>query len=130
MNYLAIAAATLLGMVLGALWYSPVLFANQWMRCIGKTKETLGSPTLPMIGSVVACALSAVGIALLHNFIGVGSLNQALTVGLILGGLIIFPAFLSDSLFCGWGAQLLLIQVGYRFLSVVLMSIVIYIIGA
>ena len=99
MNYVAIGAATVVGMVLGALWYSPVLFANQWMQCIGKTKETLGSPTLPMIGSVFACVLTAVGIAILHNIIGVGSLEQALTVGLLLGGLIIFPAFLSDSLF-------------------------------
>jgi hypothetical protein len=31
-NYLAVVACTLLAMVLGALWYSPLLFGKAWMR--------------------------------------------------------------------------------------------------
>jgi hypothetical protein len=38
----AITLATFLGMLLGALWYSPLLFGQQWLRCIGKTPEKLG----------------------------------------------------------------------------------------
>lgn len=30
MNFLAVGAATILAFALGALWYSPVLFARQW----------------------------------------------------------------------------------------------------
>lgn len=96
----------------------------------GKTRETLGSPTLPMIGSVFASLLSAIGVALLHSWIGVDSFTLSLGLGLALGLLIIFPALLSDNLFCDWGWDLLFIQSGYRVLSVVLMSLAIYWIGA
>lgn len=47
----------------------------------------------------------------------------AALLGLVLGGLLVFPALFSDNLFCGWGTQLLLIQSGYRVLSVLLLSI-------
>lgn len=125
-NVIAVVSATVTGMVLGALWYSPMLFGNQWMKCLGKTPETLGSATAPMIGSVIASLMTAIGVAFLSHYIGVNSINMALHTGFILAFLIIFPAFLSDSLFCGWGTKLLLIQAGYRMVSVVLMSIVVY----
>ena len=118
-----ILAATVIGMAVGALWYSPMLFGNQWMQSIGKTPETLGSSTLPMIGSVLASLLTAVGVAIIFSIVGVDSLATGISLGLTLGVLIIFPALLSDNLFCGWGVKLLLIQSGYRALSVLLMSI-------
>ncbi len=125
-SILEIIAGAVVGMMLGALWYSPLLFGNLWMKAIGKTPETLGSSAGPMIGSMIASLLSAIGVALLSSLIDVQSLAQAITLGLILGFLVIFPAFLSDNLFCGWGTQLLLIQSGYRIFSVFLMSVVIY----
>lgn len=94
------------------------------MKSIGKTPETLGSATKPMVGSVIASLLTAIGVSLICLFAGVASLSMGLSVGLTLGLLIIFPALLSDNLFCGWGTKLLLIQLGYRALSVLLMSVV------
>ena len=128
-NLIGVVVATVIGMILGAVWYSPVLFGNRWMQCIGKTPETLGSPTGPMIGSVFASLMSAVGVSLVHAYIGVDSLSMGIGMGLILGVLIVFPALLSDNLFCGWGTELLLIQSGYRILSVLLMSIAVTYIG-
>ncbi len=125
-NIIAVIAATVVGMVLGALWYSPFLFGDKWMKCLGKTPETLGSATGPMIGSIIASLLTAIGVALLSHLIKVNSFEMALHTGLVLALLIIFPAFLSDSLFCGWGRGLLFIQSGYRMVSVIVMSIVIY----
>jgi len=40
-NYLAVLVAGIVGMVIGALWYSPVLFGSVWMRAMGKTKESM-----------------------------------------------------------------------------------------
>ena len=124
LNVIAILVATIVGMALGALWYSPVLFGNAWMKCLGKTPETLGSATIPMIGSVIANLLTAIGISIIFTLVPPNGLGTAMLIGGVLGLLIIFPAFLSDSLFCGWGNQLLLIQSGYRVLTVFLMSIV------
>ncbi|WP_372865450.1 DUF1761 domain-containing protein [Spongiibacter sp.] len=118
--------ATITGMVLGALWYSPALFGNAWLACVGKTPQTLEKSRLPIVGSVLASALQALAVVLLHSMITVSSAEMALELGVLLAGLVIFPAMLSDNLFCGWGLKLLLIQVGYRALSVILMSLLVF----
>src|SRR2546430_4078840 len=38
-NLLAVLVAAVLTIVLGAVWYSPVLFAKQWMHAHGYTPE-------------------------------------------------------------------------------------------
>lgn len=129
LSLVGIIACTFINMMLGGLWYSPLLFGKQWMNCIGKTPETIGSPTGPMIGSVVASLLTAVGVSLIFALVEVDSLALGIEVGLVLGFLLIFPALLSDNLFCGWGRQLLLIQSAYRLLSVLLMSIALVYLG-
>ena len=125
-GFFAIGAATLAGIVLGALWYSPLLFGHQWMRSLGKTTDTLGSQTRVMIGSVLANFLTALGLFLLFDLLSSVDLTMAITVGAIVGFLIIFPALLSDNLFCDWGTSLLFIQFGYRILTVILMSLILF----
>lgn len=125
-NFIGVLVATVIGMLLGALWYSPILFGNAWMKCIGKTPETLGKSTIPMIGSIFASLITALGVSFLFSLINVSSLTTAVGIGTTLGFLIIFPAMLSDNLFCGWGNKLLLIQSGYRAVSVTLMSVALY----
>lgn len=39
LNYWAILVSAIVSMVLGALWYSPVLFGKQWMQLMGWKKE-------------------------------------------------------------------------------------------
>jgi hypothetical protein len=41
LNFLAILVAAVAAFVLGALWYSPVLFAKQWMKAHGYTPDKL-----------------------------------------------------------------------------------------
>ena len=40
-NYLAVLVVAAVAFGLGALWYSPVLFAKPWMAAIGKTAEEI-----------------------------------------------------------------------------------------
>jgi hypothetical protein len=124
LNIPGILAATVVGMFLGAVWYSPIAFGNAWMECIGKTPETLGKQTAPLIGSVITSFLTAIGVSLLFSILNTANFSTALSIGAILGLLVIFPALLSDNLFCGWGYKLLMIQSGYRVVSVFLMSMV------
>lgn len=126
MNFLDILAGTLLSMFLGAFWYSPIAFGPSWMASINKTPETLPSQTIPMLGSIVASFLMAFGVSLLSSWLEINTLSHAICLGVILGFLIIFPALLSDNLFCNWGVKLLMIQAGYRILTILLMSILIF----
>lgn len=122
---IAVLVATVAGMILGAFWYSPIVFGKAWMDSIGKTEEDLGSATGPMIGSVIACLLTAISLAVVISLTGVtGALGGAIIGGLIGVG-IVFPALLSDSLFCGWGSKLLMIQSGYRVIYAIVMGAII-----
>lgn len=40
-NYLAVAACTLINMVLGGLWYSPILFGTTWAKLMGWDYEKM-----------------------------------------------------------------------------------------
>ena len=40
-NYLAVLVAAIANMAIGALWYSPVLFAKPWIAAIGKSEEEI-----------------------------------------------------------------------------------------
>ena len=40
-NYLAVLVAAIVSWGIGALWYSPVLFAKPWMKLIGKKEKDL-----------------------------------------------------------------------------------------
>jgi hypothetical protein len=59
LNYWAIIVSAIVSMVLGALWYSPVLFGKQWMQLMGWTKEQVKKEDankgylLAMIGALI-----------------------------------------------------------------------------
>jgi hypothetical protein len=40
-NYLAVLVSALAFFLLGSIWYSPILFANAWMKELGFTKENM-----------------------------------------------------------------------------------------
>ena len=40
-NFIAVAAATLSSMVLGFLWYTPILFGKQWQKAVGLRDEDM-----------------------------------------------------------------------------------------
>lgn len=51
-NYLAILVAAVVPMVLGFLWYNPILFGNTWMREAGMTEEKMKSGNMAVIFGV------------------------------------------------------------------------------
>ena len=124
-NIISVLVATLSGMVLGAFWYSPVAFGKAWMASLGKTPDELGPQIMPMLGSILASFVSALSLAVLIPLVGVSTLTGAIALGGLVGFGLVFPALLSDNLFCGWGNKLLLIQSGYRILYLMIMAIII-----
>jgi hypothetical protein len=57
---LSIPASVIAAFVFGGLWYSPLLFARAWQKRIGKTKEELGRPWVPMIVTIVQLVIMAI----------------------------------------------------------------------
>lgn len=66
-NYLAVLAAAVASMILGGLWYSPVLFGNKWQAYMGWKPEEIESKkkgaargyALMFIGSLVSAYVLA-----------------------------------------------------------------------
>lgn len=125
LNVIAVVVATIAGMAIGALWYSPVLFGNAWLAALGKTEEELSSPAPAMIGSVVASLVSAICIAIIVTAFGATTIVSGALVGALCGIGLVATAMLSDSLFCGWGWPLYFIQSGYRVVYLVVMGAIV-----
>lgn len=70
-NYVAVLVAAVVNMIIGALWYSPVLFGNLWMRWSGIDKKSIDkSRQKGMAKSYIAVFISTLVMAfVLAHFI-------------------------------------------------------------
>jgi hypothetical protein len=48
-NFLTIAVAALMPLVMGFIWYGPMLFQNAWMKEVGFTKESMEGGNMALI---------------------------------------------------------------------------------
>ncbi|MDI4668621.1 DUF1761 domain-containing protein [Pseudoalteromonas shioyasakiensis] len=85
LNFFAIFFAALASFLLGAVWYSPLLFKRIWMESCGLTELDLQSinPVMVFGGSFVLCCLIAFSLSL---FIGANvNVGVAVGTGFIIG---------------------------------------------
>src|SRR5256886_3781877 len=87
-NILAVLVAAVLTFVLGAVWYSPVLFAKQWMAAQGYTPEKLEEMkrrgvTRAYAVSVLCYLVTAYVMALLASYTNSTTLAQGLWLGFL-----------------------------------------------
>src|SRR2546422_9438699 len=87
-NILAVLVAAVLTFVLGAVWYSPVLFAKQWMAAQGYSPEKLEEMkrrgvTRAYAVSVLCYLVTAYVMALLASYTNSTTLAQGLWLGFL-----------------------------------------------
>ncbi len=87
-NILAVFVAALVTFVLGAFWYSPLLFAKQWMQAQGYTPEKLETmkrqgTTRGYLVSLLCYLVMAYVVALLASYTNSTSVAQGLWLGLL-----------------------------------------------
>jgi uncharacterized protein YacL len=123
-NILAVLAATLLFMVIGALWYSPVLFSKPWMKYVGKTEDQLNSSpamyVIPTVGGLVLALTLAYLIGATNAYTLVGALRIAIATW---GGFVFTSTFINTT-FSGRHWKLALIDSGYFLVSTLLMAVI------
>ena len=63
-NYLAVIVAGVVSWILGALWYSPILFGKAWQKELGFTDEYLKKGNMPLIfgSSLILMIIMAFGV--------------------------------------------------------------------
>src|SRR3989441_3420630 len=128
-NLLAVLVAAVLTIVLGAVWYSPVLFAKQWMHAHGYTPEKVEE--MKRRGGVRAYAVSFVCYLVMAYVVGLlVSYTQAAGVvqGVWLGVLarLGFAAALglTGNMFSDKPIAVWVIDAGYQLAQLLVMSIV------
>jgi hypothetical protein len=127
-NYLAIVIAILINMGLGALWYSPVLFAKPWMAANGFTEESIkeaGGATKGYVVSIIVSVVVALAIASFAKAADSDTAIEGLMLGLAAGlGFVATTAGVSY-LFESRPLKLYLINAGYPVVSFALMGLLI-----
>ncbi len=128
-NWLAIFLAVAVNMVVGFVWYSPVLFAKQWTKLTGRKMEDMGDRTKGYIITAIGAFLQA--FILLH-FVSYAAYfyptYSKLSVG-ILTALWAWLAFVAipqgvNAVFAGTRKKLWAINIGYFLVVLVINGVI------
>jgi hypothetical protein len=86
-NWLAVIVSAAIYFVLGALWYSPPLFARPWQAAIGWDESRQQPQTNPLTYVIpgVLYLIAAIATALIAAATGTDTLAEGITLGLITG---------------------------------------------
>lgn len=121
-NFLAVGVAALSSFLIGGLWYSPILFANAWMRESGLTEEQLREK----VGRTFAIAfvLSLVIAFNLAAFLGPeATWSWGMTAG-VLAAVWVAASLAITFAFERRSAMLTLIDAGYHLVAYAVMGVI------
>ena len=118
LNYLAIVVGVVINMVLGALWYSPVLVGKPWMAAAGITAEDIeeagkGEQYKGYAIAVVVSIVLVFVLALLTRNLGIDEPLDGLVLGLVAGIGLVAASQAPNYSFEGRSLRLFLINLGY-----------------
>jgi hypothetical protein len=86
-NYVAVIAVALLNMVIGMIWFSPMLFGSMWLKLIGKNKKEMAkmgkdaSKAYPM--AFFGVLLMSFCLAVFVQYAGAATLGDGALIGLL-----------------------------------------------
>lgn len=127
MNWWAIIVAAVVYMALGAIWYSPALFANAWLKGIGKTKEQIKANFSPLslIWALVLSFLAAYGIARICVWAQLGTVWDGIVVGLLASVCFVLATMGVNDLFEQRPRELTLINVLYHIVGFIVIGVIV-----
>ena len=113
LNMWAIIVGIVGAQAIGAIWYSPLLFAKAWMGAVGKSPEDLGAQTPALITSLILAVPTAVAMALVVAWSGASTVVEGLSVGFIVGIGFALAMNATNAVFEGRPLTLIGINVGH-----------------
>ena len=124
-NWGAVVVSAILYFIVGGLWYSPLLFAKQWMK-LNKIDPNAPkrSPLPAMVTSFISGLVMAVVLAVLLRSLHVDSVGLGILCSLLLTIGFVGSVVVTNHTFEGRGLPLFLINVGYPVVGNIVMAIV------
>ena len=124
-NYLAVLVAAVVGFMPGALWYSPALFGKQWQALTGVSDEAAKAMGLkPFFITFIGMLLLTYGMARVMNLAGLSGLQGGVMIAALVWLLFLAPLMLSQTVFQNQKVKLWGIDVGYRFVSTLIIGVI------
>ena len=126
-NYVAVAIAAVLAMVVGFVWYSKALFGKQWMKLTGVTEESAKKGNMPVFYGTMFVAVLVEALVLAHfiHYAGAYSLINGIKTGVWAWLGFVLTTSLANSMFEGRPMKLLYINAGYALVNLMIMGAVI-----
>ena len=126
-NFLAVLVSATVYWILGALWYSPVLFAKPWMKNLGKTREQLmeGFSKLSFLWSFFWSFVASYGIARILVWANGTTVIDGFLVGLLAAICFILSPMVINNLFERRPKSLLAINASYHGVALIIVGIII-----
>lgn len=125
LNWFAIVTATLLYFFLGALWYSPLLFANAWMELRNIKEEEVDQPNpVIFIYALILQLIAVITLALFMTAVGVATATHGLIIGFGAGAGILFTASGITGIFSDIPLKLHMIDYGYHVIGLSLAGLI------
>ena len=120
-NFLAVFVAAIVSMVLGFIWYSPILFARPWMRLMGVDPQDKAKLAEMRKGagklyglSFVATLVAAVVLAKIIDITSVNTVLYGMKIAFAVWLGFVATVQLTGALFGKQPAKLFLINTGYQ----------------
>ncbi len=125
-NIPVVLVAAIVNMILGFLWYSPLLFAKPWMKLMGLTKNSM-EKTKNKMGSTytlsfVAALITSYMLAVLVKTIPALTLAEGAGLAAMVWLGFVAPVQFTEVIFGGKPLKLYLINTGYQFVSMLVMG--------
>ncbi|HEY4500291.1 MAG TPA: DUF1761 domain-containing protein [Candidatus Paceibacterota bacterium] len=126
-NYWIVITATIVGMIVGFIWYAPWAFGKLWIK--SKSAPAEKPKTSTWIGMTISTLITAFVLATLFNSLIIVSLwGLVLTAFLLWVGFAV-PMKLGDYYFGGDSFTFFLLSVGHELVLLIVMSLIIGIFG-
>jgi len=124
MNYIAILVGAVINMVVGSLWYSPILFAKPWMKMIGKANKMMPGKHMGKLYGITFVSALVTSFILMRfiQYLHVTDALWGIKIGLWLWLGFTAATTISDYLFAGRPIKLYFINSGYYLVVLVLLG--------
>ncbi len=126
-NMFAVIVGILVNMIIGTLWYSPLLFGKMWLEMIGKGSDEISKKDAnkSMSFAIIPAAVSAFGLAFLVGIAHADTVTDALLIGSLASVVFSGMSALNLVLFEGRSLKLSLLNTGYFVVSWNIVSVII-----
>ncbi len=130
-NWIAVIAAAVAGVVIGFVWYMPQVFGRRWAASAGRELPAPGSVSpVVYVGSVVQALVTAYVLALFIGALGANTVVNGLVVGFVAWIGFVATVTINTVLYEGRSVEYWLINAGYSLVSLLVMGAIIGALGA